>query len=161
MILKYADIKKRLSSFIYDLLTYLPNEVTQEVLNKNEQILTFDLTINGIRVDLELLELMYKKTNEMIDVRAKYKAIKMLSDLKIEISEIVCKNLLDSRKEVDKLIIKYIDDSPILKDSNLKEEDNDDYDLNDYPEYELPKIDEFNDDDFINNEIEEEDEPNG
>lgn len=107
MILLAKDILKRRSNFLLDLFNSLPVEKIQEILGKEDKAIIFELRINGNIVPLTILEKMYSEVDIMVDIRAKYKAMKMIENLKYDLSEMASDSYKKLANEMDKKIMNY------------------------------------------------------
>lgn len=122
MILRYRDIKKRNSNFVYDLLTSTKIEKVKEIIGKDPDLLHFNLTINDVEVPITTLERMYKQLDDVVEIRAKHKALKMLEKLKYTLADTFREEIEQVTDKLDDNIINYVDELQIVGQENAVEE---------------------------------------
>lgn len=122
MILRYRDIKKRNSNFVYDLLTSTTIEKVKEILQSDPDLLHFNLTINDVEVPITTLERMYKQMDDVVEIRAKHKALKMLEKLKYTLADTFREEIEQVTDKLDDNIINYVDELQIVGQENAVEE---------------------------------------
>jgi len=110
MILRYRDVRKRNSNFVYNLLTSTSVETVNQILKEDPELLTFEITINGQKVPLQVLEDMYNDMERIIDVKSKYRSLKILEQLKEEIAEKVEDAIDIISSNMNEAIVNYIDE---------------------------------------------------
>lgn len=121
MILRYRDVKKRNSNFVYDLLTTTTLNRVKEIISNDEELLHFELKINGVEVPIVALERMYKEIDDVVELRAKHKAIKLLSNLKYDIGERIGSVLENLSEEINDEVINYVDELQFIGQENAFE----------------------------------------
>lgn len=110
MILKYQDIKKRRSRFVFDILKDANRETLNEILQNDPDIVNIEVKINGVVVPLTILEKMYKDFDGIIDYRAKHKALKIIEQLTPTFQDLVDNSVRTLDREIKTEIVNFSED---------------------------------------------------